>query len=121
MITLEPATLERFVAADPDGPVVMLNLLRFVPGGADKYMQYIQQFNSTGVGERYGVTIVYAGVGDPPVVTTGGPDWDMVVVVSYPSRKHFVQMINDPDYRRFENLRTEALAATILQPTRPMQ
>ncbi len=119
MTSLEPARLKRFVDADPDGPVVMLNLLRFVPGGAETYKQYIEQFNSTGVSERYGVTIVYAGVGDTPLATAGGPDWDMVALVSYPSRKHFLEMINDPDYQRFEHLRAEAVAATVLQPTRP--
>lgn len=119
MPSLDPALLEHFVDADPDGPVVMLNLLRFVPGGEQTYMQYIEAFNSTGVSARYGVTITYAGTGDTPLVTAGGPDWDMVVLVSYPSRKHFLEMINDPDYQRFEHLRAEAVAATVLQPTRP--
>ena len=28
-----PESIERFVADDPSAPLVMLNLLRFVPGG----------------------------------------------------------------------------------------
>jgi hypothetical protein len=58
MPTLDTSELPRFVAADPHGPVVMLNLLRFVPGGADKYMQYIERFSSSGINERYGVRII---------------------------------------------------------------
>ena len=44
----------------------MLNLIRFAPGGQAKYMQYIERFSSSGVNERYGVTIVYAGSGTRP-------------------------------------------------------
>lgn len=46
MSTLDTSELPRFVAAGPHGPVEMLNLLRFVPGGADKYMQYIERLRS---------------------------------------------------------------------------
>ena len=41
----------------------------------------------------------------------------MVALVSYPSRQHFVDMVNDPDYLEFEHLRAEAVATAVLQPT----
>lgn len=119
MSILNAADLERFVAADPSAPVVMLNLLRFVPDGAAKYMQYIERFTSSGVSERYGVTIVYGGTGHTSLVAAEGGDWDMVALVSYPSRQHFVDMVNDPDYQEFEHLRAEAVAIAVLQPTTP--
>jgi uncharacterized protein (DUF1330 family) len=119
MSILNAADLESFVAADPSGPVVMLNLIAFAPGGADKYMQYIERFTSSGVNERYGVQIVYAGKGHPSLVAADGRDWDMVAMVSYPSRRHFVEMVNDPDYQAFEHLRAEAVATAVLQPTTP--
>lgn len=119
MPALDPSSLQRFVAADPDGPVVMLNLLHFAADGADRYMEYIEQFRTSGVNERYGVTILYGGTGDVPLVGAEGDDWDMVVLVRYPSRRHFVDMVNDPDYQSFEHLRAEAVAETVLQPTRP--
>ena len=97
----------------------MLNLLRFVPDGAAKYMQYIERFSSSGVNERYGVTIVYGGTGHTSLASAEGGDWDMVALVSYPSRRHFVDMVNDPDYQRFEHLRAEAVATAVLQPTTP--
>lgn len=111
--------LDRFVAADPHGPVVMLNLLRFAPGGAETYRQYIERFDSSGVRERYGVTIVYGGAGHPSLVAGDGGDWDMVLLVRYPSRRHFVDMIGDPDYQQFEHLRAEAVSTAVLQPTVP--
>jgi uncharacterized protein (DUF1330 family) len=120
MSLLEASELERFVAADPSGPVVMLNLLRFAPDGESKYMEYIERFGSSGVSERYGVTIVYGGAGHPSLVADDGGDWDMVALVSYPSRRHFVDMVNDPDYQEFEHLRAEAVATAVLQPTTPV-
>lgn len=119
MSVLDPSELERFVAADPGSPVVMLNLVRFAPGGADKYMQYIAQFDSSGVRERYGVAIVYGGEGHPSLVAAEGGDWDLVALFKYPSRQHFVDMVNDPDYQEFEHLRAEAVATAVLQPTTP--
>jgi hypothetical protein len=39
VITFDASDLDGYVAEDPDGPVVMLNLLRFRPdGGAEKYL-----------------------------------------------------------------------------------
>jgi len=119
MSVLTSSDLERFVAADPTGPVVMLNLLRFAPGGAAKYLQYIERFNSSGIQERYGVQIVYGGAGHPSLVAADGGDWDMVGLFRYPSRRHFVDMVNDPDYLSFEHLRAEAVAVAVLQPTTP--
>jgi uncharacterized protein (DUF1330 family) len=119
MPTLDTSELPAFVAADPHGPVVMLNLLRFVPGGADKYMQYIERFSSSGINERYGVRIIYGGIGHPSLAPAEGRDWDMVALVSYPSRQHFVDMINGPAYQEFKHLRDEAVATAVLQPTAP--
>ena len=59
-----PSDLDGYVAEDPDGPVVMLNLLRFRPdGGAEKYLAYAQQFESAGINAKYGVELVYVGQG----------------------------------------------------------
>ena len=119
MSVLDASALDEFLAADPNGPVVMLNLIRFAPGGQAKYMQYIERFSSSGVNERYGVTILYGGTGNSSLVAAQDGDWDMVALVSYPSRKHFVEMVNDPDYMSFEHLRAEAVATAVLQPTTP--
>lgn len=119
MSVLNSSDLERFIAADPTNPVVMLNLIRFAPNGEAKYMQYIETFGSSGISERYGVTIVYGGTGHPSLLAAEGGDWDMVALVRYPSRKHFVDMVNDPDYQEFEHLRAEAVAVAVLQPTTP--
>jgi uncharacterized protein (DUF1330 family) len=53
------------------------------------------------------------------LVAEDGQKWDMVVLVRYPSRQQFVDMVNDPTYQRFEHLRTEALVEAVLQATTP--
>jgi uncharacterized protein (DUF1330 family) len=119
MALLDAHLLDRFVTADPDGSVVMLNLLRFVPGGADTYAQYFERLAASGIQAKYGVTIVYAGVGHPSLAGAEGGDWDMVVLVRYPSRKHFTDMVADPDYRAIEHLRADSVTTAVLQPTTP--
>ncbi len=119
MSVLDASALEKFVAADPTAPVVMLNLVRFAPDGADKYREYIEHFSTSGIQERYGVTVVYGGAGHPSLVADAGGDWDLVALFRYPTRSHFVSMVNDPDYQAFEHLRAEAVATAVLQPTTP--
>ena len=42
------ADLKRYLAEDPGGPVVMLNLLRFAPdGGRAQYLRYVEHFRRT--------------------------------------------------------------------------
>ncbi|MDF2824835.1 MAG: hypothetical protein K0R68_2243 [Mycobacterium sp.] len=124
MSVLNETAVKQFLAEDSGGPVVMLNLLKFAPsGGAEKYLAYLDKFATTGVQQRYGVEVMYAGTGAPYLAGDGesrdGRPWDMVALVRYPSRQHFADMIVDPDYLAFEHLRTEALTAAVLQPTTP--
>ena len=110
--------LHAFVAASPDEPLVMLNLLRFVDGGWASYAQYSQ-----GVAEilrRHGGQVLYFGQGQPALVADDGQAWDAVLLVQYPSRQAFGTMVADPDYQRFTQLRTSALQEAVLQPTRSL-
>ncbi|MDG6110422.1 DUF1330 domain-containing protein [Dactylosporangium aurantiacum] len=113
--------LAEFLAGDPagdDGPVVMLNLLRFAEGGRELYRQYSREFSQT-FAPRYGVEVIYAGNGDTPLVAEAGQEWDAVLLVRYPSRRAFSQMVADPDYRQITRLRSRALREAVLQPTAP--
>ena len=119
MINWTSDDLERFLAEDPGGPVTMLNLLRFRPdGGREMYMAYAAGFAP--LTDRYGLSVVYAGDGGHSLVGTDSPDWDAVVLVRYPSRQAFGEMVRDPDYHAIEHLRTGALVDSVLQPTVPL-
>jgi uncharacterized protein (DUF1330 family) len=119
MIVFDRAALDRYIAEDNGGPVVMLNLLRFQPGGAAKYGEYAQHFETAGINAKYGLEVVYAGVCSTALVAEDGQAWDMVLLVRYPSRQHFAAMVRDPAYHEFEHLRTEALVEAVLQATTP--
>jgi uncharacterized protein (DUF1330 family) len=111
------ADLKRLLQEDPGGPVVMLNLLRFVEGGRASYAEYarcIQPFLA-----RVGGVIVYAGDGSTALVAEQGQAWDAVLLVRYPTRKAFSQMVADPEYQQITGLRTRALSEAVLQATVP--
>ena len=111
--------LKRFLEEDPGGPVTMLNLLRFKPdGGRDSYNKYAKAI--VPFLQKVGGEVLYLGDTTSPLVQPdAGNDWDAVLLVTYPSRKAFSQMVADPEYQQITHLRTEALEAAVLQPTTP--
>lgn len=119
LIEIDDRELDVLLSEDPGGPVVMLNLLRFRPdGGRESYQRYAEALRGS-VSSRYGVTVEYAGDGGRALVAEKGQAWDMVLLVRYPNRRAFADMIRDPDYREISHLRGEALVESVLQPTVP--
>ena len=119
MSELDDRALDLLLAEDPGGPVVMLNLLRFRPdGGRETYQRYVDALGP--VTARYGLQIDYMGDGGSPLVADDGQIWDMVLLVRYPGRQAFVDMVRDPEYQEVARLRTDALVAAVLQPTSPV-
>lgn len=117
--TIAQDELDRFLAEDDGKPVVMLNLLRFRPdGGRERYFEYVNMLSP--LIARYGVEIIYAGDGGTPLVAKPGQAWDSVVLVRYPTRRAFVDMIADPDYAAANAVRVSALVEAVLQPTRSL-
>jgi uncharacterized protein (DUF1330 family) len=112
------ADLKRYLAEDPGGSVVMLNLLRFNDGGRASYEAYAKALDETYL-PRYGGHVLYVGDGSTPLVAEQGQDWDVVLLVQYPSRKAFSEMVADPEYQQVTHLRTEALLEAVLQATVP--
>jgi uncharacterized protein (DUF1330 family) len=117
-VDLRGKDLKRYLAEDPCGPVVMLNLLRFRDGGRDSYDRYASALNETFL-PRYGAEVLYAGDGSTPLVAEQGQDWDAVLLVRYPSRQAFSRMVADPEYQQVTHLRTEAVTEAVLQATTP--
>lgn len=114
------ADLKRYLAEDPGGPVVMLNLLRFKPdGGRERYQEYVEHFNRTA--KPYGARTVYVGNGSTSLVAEPGQSWDAVLLVEYPSRQSFADMIRDEEYQKGTHLRTESLEEAVLQATSQWQ
>ena len=101
----------------PDGPFVMLNLLRFAPNGRASYAEYSRRAGRFLA--KYGAELLYAGDGSAPLVAEKGQDWDAVLLVRYPSREVFSRMVSDPEYQEITHLRSQALSEAVLQPTSP--
>ena len=122
---INQAGFEAFSArAAEDAPVTMLNLLRFKPqGGRERYEEYGAAV--TPLLERVGARVAFLGESAPALLGRG--DWDLVLLVEYPTRQAFLEMVASAEYQAIAHLRTEALeegglhplsAASELLPTR---
>ena len=115
MISFSPVAFEAFLTGDDDSAVVMLNLLRFEPdGGREKYLEYLQMAKP--ILARFGAQILFGGDGLPVLTTGHAQEWDAVVLVRYPRRSAFKNMIADPEYQIAFNLGKAAIADIVLQP-----
>jgi uncharacterized protein (DUF1330 family) len=113
----EPLNREGFSAfaerAGDGAPVVMLNLLAFKPGGGrERYEEYGAAVAP--LLEQAGGRIVF--VGEPAMALLGEGSWDLTVLVEYPTRQAFLDMIGSAEYQAIGHLRTEALSKGELHP-----
>ncbi|MBY0511171.1 MAG: DUF1330 domain-containing protein [Rhodospirillaceae bacterium] len=113
----------------PEGPIVMVNLLKFrevarypehsgvAPcSGQEAYARYQAAFTET-VGDVSAAKVLYDGpVNQVFIGVPGGrdTDWDKVLVVQYPSRRHFLAMMADERYRDALMHRYAGLERTVL-------
>ena len=106
-------------AGDRDGAVVMVNLLEFrEETGAASYARYAREVQPHL--ERVGAQVLYAGDAAEMVIGGGNePWWDAIVVVRYPSRAAFLDMIRDPAYQQISVHRSQALVGSELIATDP--
>jgi uncharacterized protein (DUF1330 family) len=99
--------------ADEDAPVVMLNLLAFrEDGGRERYEEYGAAVAP--LLEKVGGRVVHMAQAGRPLL--GDRAWDLVVLVEYPTRRAFLEMIGSPEYQAIAHLRTEALLRGELHP-----
>jgi len=98
-----PEQIEKLLAGPADGPVVMLNLLRFKPhadapdtglSGEEAYGRYVEAMRA--FVESKGGRILWAGRVDAQVIGTGGEGFHAIGLVEYPSRQAFVAIATDP-------------------------
>jgi uncharacterized protein (DUF1330 family) len=82
--------LEKLLADPTPGPVVMLNLLRFKPGGEAAYRRYAEAMRT--IVEGRGGRFLWSGRATAQVLGSGGEGFEMVGLVEYPSRKAFVEI-----------------------------
>ena len=124
-----PGQLDAMASHDPDEPVYMLNLLRYEqqakPGlgadgmtGEEAFREYGRRFAT--LADRFGGEPIWMG---EPLSTVIGPDdedWDVVIVVRYPTRRQFLSMLADPGYQEMARLRTAGVADSRLVEMRQL-
>jgi uncharacterized protein (DUF1330 family) len=116
-----PEQLRSFVEAEgDDAPVVMINLLRYrerahYPPGFDA-----EPCSGREAYQRYGVLVaphiasagarmLWLGSVQASVIAPAEERWDDAILVEYPSRKAFLQMVTNPEYLAVAGHRTAAL------------
>jgi uncharacterized protein (DUF1330 family) len=101
-----------------DGPFVMLNLLKFKKeGGKAAYFRYIKE--SGPFVEAVGAKVLY--FGKPKELLQGKEEWDLLMLVQYPSRKAFLKLANNPDYLKVHKFRAEGAEEAVLYATDPVK
>jgi uncharacterized protein (DUF1330 family) len=110
-----PEQLKAFTELPDDGPLFMLNLLKFKPdGGEAQYAKYSAAVQPILV--KLGAKIVFMGRAEFCLI--GNADWDSVVIVQYPSRSAFLGMISSPEYQAIHHHREAGLEGQVLYALR---
>lgn len=122
-----PDQMQAMAEKGPDGPIVMVNLLKYRDraGYEQDRAEAKEHLSGREAYQRYGMTafkhvnarggaIVW--MGPQALVFIGGPEqeWDDIVCVKYPSRQKFLEMISDPDYLAATYHRDAGLERTAL-------
>jgi uncharacterized protein (DUF1330 family) len=124
--------IERLMAHAGDGPVQMINLLKFKDQA--EYPEGTDDLGGTGFEayQRYGLATI------PMVEAAGGrvvvlqdvnsvvlgdmahDDWDQVAIIEYPNRAAFLAMVTDPAYQPGTVHRTAGLERSVIIATTPL-
>jgi uncharacterized protein (DUF1330 family) len=113
---IEPGSseLERFRKGDSGRPFVLVQLLRFAEGGRDLYLSY--SVAAQPIVRSFGGQVLYAGECVEPLLAAPGQDWDAVVLVRYPNRAAYLDMLAAPAWRAIAPQRSAALRDVALLP-----
>lgn len=112
-----PEQLKALAESTDGGPIVMLNLLRFKAQadgidqgatGAEAYARYSIATEPflRGVGGK----LLAALKPEHSVIGPAEGEWDLILLVEYPSRAKFLEMAANPEYQKIHAHRDAALA-----------
>jgi uncharacterized protein (DUF1330 family) len=105
--------------APDDGPVVMLNLLKFkAREGQSEYNKYGNSVVKM-VEDRGGKLLWMGKVDQALIGDIDANDWDAIALVQYPSRKAFIDMTTSKEYEGAHEHRESGLERTVLLACTP--
>lgn len=119
-----PDQLESLARHKPDGPLYMLNLLKFKQAaeyadGRETDLTGQQAYGLYGAGvskliHELGGSFEFVGQTNVLLIGDGDLEWDSVVIVKYPSFEAFVQMTQSEAYQAIHVHRDAGLAHQLL-------
>jgi uncharacterized protein (DUF1330 family) len=122
-----PDQIQALAEQGPEGPLVMVNLLKYRKNAAYEPGRPEAKENLSGreAYQRYGMVAMQHVMKRGGGIVWGGPqklvmigddqnDWDDVVCVRYPSREAFLAMTQDADYLAAHYHREAGLERTVL-------
>lgn len=123
-----------FAHGTREGEVVMINLLHFArpeeaegqstapesaSSGAGAYREYSDQVVK--MVESRGGKVIWTGRPEHVLIgDSDADDWDLVALVSYPSRSAFIDMVTSPKYEEAHTHRERGLDRTVLLACEPL-
>jgi uncharacterized protein (DUF1330 family) len=116
-IAPDDAQIRKLADRGDSGPIVMLNLIRFrehalepAEGmtGAEAYGLYSAEVQP--MLERARGRVLSAARCEEGIIGPSDPEWDMVLMVEYPSATAFLEMIGSPEYLEARRYRAAALS-----------
>ena len=135
-ITPTKEQFTEFAHGTREGEVVMINLLHFARSGdeasdehgadgagdtrgASAYRDYSEQVVK--MVESRGGKVIWTGRPENVLIgDTEADDWDLVALVSYPSRAAFIDMVTSPKYEEAHTHRERGLDRTVLLACEPV-
>ncbi len=130
-----------FAHGSRDGEIVMINLLHFAKGGSDDSDDAVPDAadtpdtsSRTGAGayrdysdqvvkmvEARGGRVIWTGRPENVLIGDSEKDaWDLVALVSYPSRSAFIDMVTSSSYQEAHTHRERGLDRTVLLACEPL-
>ena len=104
-----PQQMQQFLAL-PDGPIVMVNLLKFKPdGGREEYQRYAQKIQP--ILKKIGARILFSG--EAKVCMIGNGDWDQIALVEYPDKMSLPKMAQSAEYQAAHRHREAGLQGQV--------
>lgn len=102
-----------------EGPVVMLNLLKFkdrAAGGEGTGAEAYRRYGDAVVRlvAEHGGRVVWIGQPTHVLIGDASQEWDAVALVEYPSVRAFVEMGLSREYQAIHKFREDGLARTVL-------
>jgi uncharacterized protein (DUF1330 family) len=120
----EPEQLEALVRSNAPGPFAMITLLRFKEiaasgeRGEHAYARYLAR--AIPHAEKVGAHMLWYGDASQVFVGSASEAYDRALIVEYPSRSAFRDMLQMPEYAASLALRDEALESIVMLVSRPI-